>query len=183
MTNRGPHIVTITGGIWYPFDPRVEDVRLEDVRGLAFQSRFMGHAGVGYSPIQHMSLVADWLEEQGADGATVREGLGHDMHEAWPPGDVPAPCKRGDHPAAIALRAWEEEVERVVRTAFRLPLETSAAVRLADLTLLATEKRDLNPGWANVEWGHRLEPWGRRIVPVDPARAWAEWLAKWRAFS
>lgn len=178
--SRGPHIATLTGGLWYPFDPRPEDVRLADARALAFQPRFLGHAGAAYSPIQHMVLVALWLMAQGADGATVREGLGHDLHEAWPPGDVPAPCKRGDAPEAAMLRAWEARVARVVRTALGLPLEMSPAVREADMVLLATEIRDLNPAWpGEIDWGALPAPMDMRIRVQPPGEAWAMWSALW----
>lgn len=181
--SRGPYIATLTGGLWYPFDPRPEDVRLADAAALAFQPRFLGHTGAAYSPIQHMVLVAVWLMAQGADGTTVREGLGHDIHEAWPPGDVPAPCKRGDAPEAAMLRAWEDRVARVVRTALRLPLEMSPAVRQADMVLLATEIRDVNPAWpGEIDWGPLPSPSPERIEAWAPATAWSTWLGMWRAF-
>ena len=184
MQTRGTPIATITGGIWYPFTPRAKDVRLADVRGLAYQARFLGHAGVDYSPIQHMVLVATWLMEQGADGATVREGGGHDIHEAWPPGDVPAPCKRGDEPEAVMLRAWEARVERVVKPVFDLPVEMSPAVKIADRVLFSTEVRDLNPAWpGELDWGPMLEPWNERIEPWPAERAWPTWLELWEALS
>lgn len=177
-------IATITGGIWYPFDPRPELVRIEDARALAYQARFLGHAGTAYSPIQHMVLVAWWLIEHGADGATVREGLGHDIHEAWPPGDVPAPCKRGDAPEAVMLRAWEARVEHVVKPVFGLPVEMSPAVKRADAVLFATEVRDLNPAWpGEVDWGPLSEPWSRRIEVCPPERAWGEWLEMWKSLN
>jgi hypothetical protein len=184
MQTRGAPIDTITGGIWYPFAPRAEDVRLADARALAYQARYLGHAGVDYSPIQHMALVARWLVGQGADGATVREGLGHDIHEAWPPGDVPAPCKRGDEPEAVLLRAWETRVERVVKPVFGLPVEMSNAVKIADRVLFATEVRDLNPAWhGELDWGPPLEPWSEFIDPWPAARAWSVWLEMWETFS
>jgi hypothetical protein len=174
------HIATITGGVWYPFDPRPELVRLADARALAYQARFLGHAGAAYSPIQHMVLVALWLVAQGADGATVREGLGHDIHEAWPPGDVPAPCKRGDAPEAVMLRAWERRVELVVKPVLGLPVEMSSSVREADAVLFATEVRDLNPAWpGDVDWGVLREPWSAQIEVWSAERAWLEWMEMW----
>jgi hypothetical protein len=182
MQTRGAPIATITGGIWYPFTPRAEDVRLADVRGLAYQARFLGHAGVNYSPIQHMLLVALWLDAQGADGRTVREGLGHDIHEAWPPGDVPAPCKRGDEPEAVMLRAWEARVERTVKPVFGLPVEMSPAVRHADRVLFATEVRDLNPAWpGEINWGSLAEPRSERIDVWPAERAWHKWSEMWES--
>lgn len=174
------HIATITGGIWYPFDPHPELVRLEDARALAYQARYLGHAGATYSPIQHMVLVACWLIEQGADGAIVFEGLGHDIHEAWPPGDVPAPCKRGDEPEAVMLRAWEARVERVVKPVLGLPVGVSPAVKRADAVLFATEVRDMNPAWpGGIDWGALHEPWSKRIEAWSPERAWSEWMTMW----
>lgn len=182
MTSLGQPIVTITGGIWHPFHPRVEDVRLADARALAYQSRYGGHAGCGYSPIQHMVLVARWLMRQGASGEEVREGLGHDIHEAWPPYDVSAPCKRGDAPEAVMLCEWEARVAKVVRTALGLPLETSAAVEHADRVLFATEVRDLNPAWpGDIDWGQLPEPWEERIEVWEPEQAWNLWLEMWFA--
>ncbi|MGK3981234.1 hypothetical protein WMF38_57085 [Sorangium sp. So ce118] len=179
---RHHYITTITGGIWYPFDPRPEFVRLADARALAYQARFLGHAGATYSPIQHMVLVARWLIAQGADGATVREGLGHDIHEAWPPGDVPAPCKRGDAPEAAMMRAWEKRVECAVKPVFGLPVEMSPAVKTADAVLFATEVRDLNPAWpGDVDWGPLKDPWRERIEAWLPERAWNEWIGMWIA--
>lgn len=56
---RGDWMQTFSGIQFYPLDPRVEDVRIEDIaRALAMQCRYNGHVTRFYSVAEHSVRVA-----------------------------------------------------------------------------------------------------------------------------
>lgn len=146
LDDRGAFVLLRSGVRWYPDAPRVEDVRFEDFRSLSFIARWSGHAGTEpYSVADHCVRVAEVLDEMGAPIEVQLQGLVHDLHEIYPPGDVPGPMLRGESALARELRAQEKRARDTLRTALGLPLEFDPRVKHADLVLLATEARDLMP--------------------------------------
>lgn len=69
--NTNPYMTTYTGLRFYPFHPRREDVRIEDIaHHLALTCRWSGAVREFYSVAQHSVLVA----ERARDIAFVNDG-------------------------------------------------------------------------------------------------------------
>lgn len=185
---RGPHVQTANGGHWWPFSPRPEDVRLEDiVASLRRGCRFGGHLREGvesYSVLEHQVRVSWLLRNMGASPLECFGGLHHDSDEAYPPNDQIGPFLRGmKDPRACALLgltpaafegilAVRRRAQDAVRTAFAISdvfadARSAALIHKADMTLLATERRDLM-AYGPVDWGTLPEPMLERIRPWSP---------------
>ena len=166
--DRGPWIQTLTGRTWYPVAPQAEDVCDEDVAGaIAKVCRFGGHSTDFYSVAQHSVLVARLLKQSGASAAIQLQGLVHDAHEAYPPGDVLAPVKRIDF--MHGGKMLERRAALAVRAYFGVPGDLDRAVVHADLAMLAAERRDVMAP-SMVVWGD---------LPVPPAERIGTWT--WQA--
>lgn len=131
--------------------PRVEDVHVEQIaHHLASINRFTGAARRPYNVAQHSCLVAQLLPPR-----LRLAGLLHDAHEAYT-GDWSSPLKQRVRQLAPGLlEQLIAPIERVIEQRFGLTWltpEDHALIKHADLTMLATEKRDLmpldsRPGW------------------------------------
>jgi hypothetical protein len=193
---RGPHVQTLTGGHWYPFTPRPEDVRFADLRALSRINRYGGHTLVDcYSDAEHMVRCARRVLDVGGSQSQALAALGHDAHEAYPPADQLGPFLRGwADPRTCALLgatpASFDGIAEIVQRAKRATRAalgildafkdsgTTAIVKLADMELLATERRDLM-AQGPVDWGNLPDPLPERIQPWTPKQAWAEFQAMW----
>lgn len=83
-------IMTRTGKKFFPCNPRIEDVDVEDIaHALSHICRFGGHSSRFYSVAEH-SIVASVL----CPDEFKLKGLLHDAAEAYL-GDVPSPMKTG----------------------------------------------------------------------------------------
>lgn len=164
-------ILTATARHFDYLDPRPEDIHILDIaQGLASESRYNGHTRGFYSVAQHA-----WLASQIVPRECALEALLHDATEAY--------CKDLTRPLKALLpdyREIEARLDGVIRAAFRLPATMSAAVKRADLVLLATERRDLMPEDAT-PWPclAGIEPLPRRIQTMQPARAQAFFLRRY----
>lgn len=136
-TSRGPWVQTFTGKAFFPFDPRVEDICIEDIaHALSNICRFNGQVRTFYSVAQHSVAVSRMT-----DTDRLRWLL-HDASEAYL-GDMVSPLKH-DPRLGEAYRAIEAKVQRVIHQKFGLgEVEHDAALHKADLVMLATEARDL----------------------------------------
>lgn len=142
-----PWVQTTSGVAFDLLEPRVVDVKIEDVaHHLAHIGRYSG-ATLGehaYNVAQHSALVARIVASWGWPVETQREGLLHDAGEAYY-GDITSPVQRAlrELGGGAALDDLKAGVDRVVREALGIPLVESAIVRRADLVALAIERRDL----------------------------------------
>lgn len=101
---RQSQIATISGKVLDLFNPRPEDIDIEDVaHALSYQVRFCGHISHFVSVAQHCVLVSRMCET--FEGQ--RWGLLHDAAEAYI-SDVPKPLKKH-------LPLFQEIEERVLR--------------------------------------------------------------------
>ena len=176
---RGDWIQTFTGQRFWPLDPLVEEVHLEDIaHALSNLCRFTGHVRAFYSVAQHSILVSQMcgrLEEQ-------RWGLLHDAGEAYL-GDQARPLKGilylGGGTRLTRFHLAEERVLRCVALRFGLPERIPGAVRLADKQALRAEAETLM-GPASQEWASRLPEYLPRVTiePWSPERAKREFLAR-----
>lgn len=119
-----------SGGIYWPLDPRAEEVFIEDIaHSLAMQCRYGGHCDRYYSVAEHSVLVSKIVPP-----ALALVGLLHDATEAYL-SDVIRPLKRHlTNYKKIEARNWA-----VIASRFGLPEEMPQAVHKADAAMLHAE--------------------------------------------
>ena len=154
------------GVMWHPFVPRSCDVRYEHFSALANIPRWGGGTRVPYSVAEHSIRCAEYCVSRGWSREVVFQTLVHDLHEIYPPGDVPGPLLRGDHPYSVVLRSMERGAREALRAAIGVPLDLDPRVREADLVLLSTERRDLMPAGFDEHFAGLPEPLPEAIVPM-----------------
>jgi hypothetical protein len=157
------------GRRFYPFDPRPEEIHIEDIAGaLSRICRFGGHTRDFYSVAQHSVMVSQVCAPEDA-----LWGLLHDAAEAYI-GDLPRPIKR--HSSMMNYRLSEGYVMLAVTERFGLEPPDRwvhgmpESVHRADEILLATEARDLMgngnlPRWDSLTG---IEPLPARIQAWGP---------------
>jgi len=170
-------IMTASGLKFWPLEPRVEDVRIDDIaHALAAMNRFCGHTREPYSVAQHCVLASHEMEKVAhangwSDWALVAlYGLLHDASEAYLC-DVPRPLKR--LPAFAAYREAEDQVMAAIYVAFGLnPAGEPDCLKTIDRMMLRTEQKFLMPPAAEGE--------DRNDVPLLPIaiRPWPAAFAK-----
>lgn len=166
--NRDLYVSTYLGNRFYPFEGRIEAIDIEDIaHGLAYQCRFNGQTRAFYSVAQHSLLVADLLEPE-----LKLAGLLHDAAEAYL-GDMVKPLKL----VLPEFSAIEDRISQLINRHFGIADLDHRAIKRADLTMLATEKRDLMPhsteAWASIKG---FEPLPFAIAPMLPEEAKAAFL-------
>lgn len=145
-------MVTYTGLRFNLTDPRVEDIRLEDIaHSLSQLCRFTGHTKRFYSVATHCILASRCIDPEYA-----LEALLHDAAEAYV-NDLSRPLKR--HPDNKGYLLIERKINKAVRQRFGLPYfadepHMSAEVKWIDNALVVTEARVLmaEHTWAD---GHK----------------------------
>jgi hypothetical protein len=186
-------IRTFTGRSFWPLDPRPEEVDIEDIaHALSLICRFTGHTYCFYSVADHSLRVSRLAEqmtmaEPGAPALRAKAarqmalwGLLHDASEAYLC-DVPSPLKRAPGFGGL-YRRHESTLMDAIKARFNLPPHEPAVVKHADRTLLNTEARDLMdvPVTDLDQWQCGYEPLPEPIFPLDPQRAEAEFLRRFR---
>ncbi|SHG67276.1 phosphohydrolase [Massilia sp. CF038] len=158
-----PYVSTFLGNRFYPLEPRIDRVAIEDIaHGLAYQCRFNGQTQAFYSVAQHSLVVASLVP------ADLRlAALLHDAAEAYL-GDMVKPLKV----LLPEFAALEDKVSAIIATTFGIDFANYQPIKRADLIALATEKRDLMPHsserWAYLDGITALPA---RIVPMAPGAA------------
>ena len=148
----GAWIQTFTGLQFWPMDARPEEVDIRDIaHSLAMLCRFNGHCRRFYSVAEHAVHVSRVVAPEQA-----RWGLLHDAAEAYL-SDLPQPIKR----ELPIFRTHEERLLGVIARRFGLAEAMPAAVKQADMVMLATEKVAL--------MAKEPVPWETLPDPLDPA--------------
>lgn len=164
----GDWMQTRSGLAYYPLDPRVSEVRIEDVAfSLANQCRFAGHVEF-YSVAEHSVLCSYVVPREHAFAALM-----HDAAEAYTL-DIHRPLKRWlwGYGRIEALN-W-----RAIAQAFGLPFELDSCVKLADDAVCLAEKAALL-GRTPKPWTIPGEPANVMIERLPPARARALFLQRY----
>jgi hypothetical protein len=165
-----PWIQTHSGRQWFILNPHPSNVHLPDVVwAMSHLCRFTGHTRHFYSVLQHSVYVARLLRSMGAPPNVVLHGAFHDASEGYLV-DVPSPLK-------AVLPGYQDMEQRTQEAIIRhmglgplLP-EEKDMVHQADMTMLATEKRDLMAPCV-AAWQPIAEPpMVARIEPLMPAGA------------
>ena len=163
-------IETASGKKFYPTEPRIEDIDIEDIaHALSHLCRFTGHCEVFYSVAQHCVLASRYCPEH------PMWGLLHDAAEAYL-GDVSRPIKQ----ELPMYQLWEERLLCLIAGKFGLPFPPPECVKEIDDRMLATERRDLMaPGESNYWDGlDGVEPFDAPISPWDALTARHQFLKR-----
>lgn len=171
----GDWMQTYTGKQFWPLDPRIEEICIEDIaHSLAHQCRYGGHCREFYSVAQHSVLVSI-----ACDSTDAAWGLLHDAAEAYLV-DLPRPIKRYSH-LGNEYRSIETNLMFAIRDLFALKGEEPESVKLADNRLLVTEMRDLM-ATPPVTWTEakdsRNTPLSGNIRPLPPQEAEALFMRR-----
>jgi 5'-deoxynucleotidase YfbR-like HD superfamily hydrolase len=165
-----PYVSTFSGNRFYPLEPRIDRVAIEDIaHGLAYQCRFNGQTREFYSVAQHSLAVSSLVP------AHLRlAALLHDAAEAYL-GDMVKPLKV----LLPEFAAIEEQVTAIIAVTFAIDFSDYAPIKRADLSALATEKRDLMPHSAE-RWAYLdgIAPLPDPIVALGPGEAKRAFLAE-----
>jgi len=187
----GSWICTSTGGQFWPFDPRPDNIQKEDIaHSLSNMCRFAGHVRTFYSVAQHCVLVSILLESAGYPTEYVKAGLLHDASEAYLV-DIPTPIK---HDLRMqAYRETEDSVSTVIFEKFGLVYPYQNEIKMADCYALILEMRDLMPrGLSELhiaglvfedERALAMDAFlsRRQVTPKSPAAAKDDWLARFES--
>ena len=153
--DRGVWSTMWTGGNFYAFDPKPEEVVLEDIIvSLAKQCRFNGSCSEFYSVAQHSVLVAEMVPDR-----WKRAALFHDATEAYI-GDIIKPIKY----SIPIIKEVEDKIWSVIAGKYNLPKVLPECVHKADVQMCSNEKRDFLPHAP--EWRNMPKAKGPRIVPL-----------------
>lgn len=128
------YISTYTGKHFDFINISADDICIEDIaQGLSNECRFAGQIDSFYSVAQHSVYVSLIVPPEYA-----LEALLHDASEAYCK-DIPSPLKA----LLPEYKAIEKNVQKIICYKWDMPRAISPAVHYADLTMLATERRDL----------------------------------------
>lgn len=150
-----------SGEYFYFSEPEKSNYTLDDIaHALSHICRYSGHCNKFYSVAQHCVLASHIHP--------TKQTLMHDATEAFL-SDIPSPLKR----ILPDYRKIERFIEMSIFKRFNIELDMAPEVKVADIIMLATEKRDL----MNDEYGHKwpilegVEPLPAKIVPWPPEYA------------
>ena len=167
-------IQTMTGKKFKPMEPNPHDIHILDIaHALSHVCRFTGHTSMFYSVAEHCVRLSYAVSDENA-----LWGLLHDASEAYLC-DLAHPLKV--RPEFAAYREAEARLMKAVCKRFALPLEQPNEVSVADLRMVATEKRDLF-GKEPAEWVsiRDVQPYDWRIVPWPAAVARKRFLLRYQ---
>lgn len=169
-------IQTLSGKHFDYLNAQTDDVDIEDIAtALSNICRFAGHLPEFYSVAQHSVLCSQIVPQEYAF-----EALMHDAADAYCQ-DIPAPLKR----LLPDYRRIETLVDDLIRSKFGLPLHQSDLVKYADLTMLATERRDLElddgTPWLILEGVPASDL--IQVVPLRPGQAYGLFMNRFNELS
>lgn len=164
-------IQTLSGKHFHYTNATVDDIEIEDIAtALSHICRFTGHLPEFYSVAQHSVLCSQLVPPEFAF-----EALMHDAAEAYCQ-DIPAPLKA----LLPDYQRIETFVDGLIRFKYELPLTQSAVVKYADMTMLATERRDLDiddgtewPVLEGIPTSDMIQ-----IVPLRPGQAFGLFMTR-----
>lgn len=158
---RGDWMQTYTGLEFYPLDPRVEDIRIDDIASaLSKACRYSGHCIRFYSVAEHCVHIASKAPDH-----LKLTALMHDAPEAYLV-DVPRPIK----PHLPGYAEIEERLANVIALRFDLIHPLPHEVKTLDNAILDDE-RVQNMAQPPRPWGDHGGPLGVTLKFWTPAEA------------
>jgi uncharacterized protein len=149
-TRIGNFMHTFRGGKYWPFDPRVEEVFIEDIaHSLATKCRYAGHCKGFYSVAEH-SVYCSYIGPP--DEALER--LMHDGAETYN-GDLIRPLKR-DPEFAAPFHKVETINELIIAQKFKLTYPYPPSVKIADEMVTSAEIEQIIAQDPNLDFSHKL---------------------------
>lgn len=134
MERKGDWMQTVNGRLFWPMDPREDEVHLDDIaHALSMMCRFNGHCTEFYSVAEHSIYVSQIMPPE-----LALWGLLHDAAEAYV-ADIARPAKR----FLPEYKAVETRIQQVVYRKFGLVGEEPAELKIADNAMLAREQQVL----------------------------------------
>lgn len=147
----GGWFVTRSGTRFYPLNPKIESILIEDIAfALSNTCRYGGHTQF-YSVAEHSCIVADNLPP-----ALKLLGLLHDATEAYL-GDMVRPLKQ----QMPQYREAEHNLWKVIAEKFHLPVVMPPMIKEIDNRALLAERNHLmseNENTRNWYWDDFLKP-------------------------
>lgn len=172
---RGDWIQTYTGRVFYPLDPRPEEIWIKDIAwALSRQCRYAGHTTQHYSVAEHSVVVSHNVAPHKALAALL-----HDASEAYAV-DIPRPMKK-DMPE---YKAIEKNIEIAVATRFNLEYPWDDEIMLVDGAMIRYERASfMNPMLrSDIDWTypneHKLN--NIKLYGFDPQEAYELFMDRYR---
>lgn len=177
--------INVRGGRrFWPLDPERAEIHPDDLAwALGAKCRFTGYCDSFYSVAQHSVIMSRKLYRK----ALQRWALVHDAGEAYLP-DIAAHLKRAFYvrlPSSGHIVPFDEVedhiLSRVVRQ-YNLPWPMPGPIRLIDIRMVVTEKRDLLVAAEALCQSPPLhfKPYRERIIPWSPGRAQREFRKRFK---
>jgi uncharacterized protein len=173
MERKGDWAQTYTGKQFWPLDPKVEEINIEDIaHSLANQCRFNGHSLQFYSVAQHCVLVSKIVKSNQS-----LAGLFHDASETYT-GDIVSPLKRF---LPKEFKEIETKIEEIIFQKFGITNVDHKAIKEADKIALVTEMRDVM-GAPPKKWNEAdlFTPHPEKIIALEPKKAKQLFLERYR---
>lgn len=156
-------IQTFTGKKFYPGNPKLEDICIEDIaHSLSMMCRFTGHCREFYSVASHSIHVSNQCSKE-----NQLHGLLHDASEAYIT-DVSRPVKRMKE--LSGYRDIENALQKIICKRFGLPEVEPEEVKMVDVRMLSTEARDLMAP-LHIDWVQPSKPYEFKIKSISPRDA------------
>jgi hypothetical protein len=133
---------THTGKMFYPLEPRIDDIDLADIaHALSLLCRYGGHTKKFYSVAEHSVLMSEL-------NICVHPlwALLHDAAEAYLC-DIPRPIKQ----SIPEYKKYENRLLDMIGEKFELGLYPADEIHKYDSMMMAVEKRDILA--KNIQWG------------------------------
>lgn len=161
---QGLWIHTYKGHQFYAFDPREDDIDIDDIaHALALTCRYSGHCNKFFSVAQHSVLVSFLVPEEQALAALL-----HDAPEAYLT-DIPRPIKHMLNEYGVPFSDVEDRIYKVIAKKYGCQYPLPNEVHEIDHHIVADEAEilfDPVPEWT--QWYRKT---GAHIVPVGPEQA------------
>lgn len=165
----GDWMQTFTGKRYWPLDPKVEDICIEDIAAaLSKVCRFGGHTKFFYSVAEHSVLVSDFLPVE-----YKLWGLLHDASEAYL-SDIVKPLKKG----MPNYRNLEHRTMKLIAEKFDLLFPAPQPVSDIDKQILRDEQLQVMAPCKHEWWCTGHTPLGAEIVGWTPKYAEQLFLIK-----
>lgn len=174
QTRKGDWMALVSGGQWWPFDPRPDEFTVDDIaHHCSMICRYAGATKFHYSIGQHSVLMVRWLQSEGYSSIEQLCALHHDASEPLSGfTDVIGPVKG----AAPIIKQIEKNIwTKAIAPKFGLPLEMPAIVKEVDTRIRADERLHVLLPCA-VAWSENPVPLGIDIFQWSPEKARRQYL-------